>query len=141
MLIRNLQYLKHLRSDSGADRTYHARDTAGRARTVTGSTNVWARPIFRIRFRPLDRRDAISWVEMDCRQKEWFKYVSMEQCLSYVALEVVYTIRPVKLDRVSTRVLAYDRLLAASCYCQSKCRTRRMSYWLLAKTSLDPMEY
>ena len=46
-------------------------------------------PIFRIHFRPLDRRDTVSWVEMDCRQKEWSKEVSKEHYLSYVALEVV----------------------------------------------------
>ena len=40
-------------------------------------------------FRPLDRRDAVSWVEMDCQQKEWSKEVSKELYLSYVALEVV----------------------------------------------------
>ena len=50
---------------------------------------IWARPIFRIRFRLLDRRDDVSWVEMDCRQKEWSKEVSKEHYLSYVALEVV----------------------------------------------------
>ena len=76
-------------------------------------------PIFRIRFRPLDRRDAVSWVEMDCRQKEWSKEVSKEQYLSYVALEVVilpYTyvlFRPAAY-RVSTRVRAYDRFLPAA---------------------------
>ena len=37
IVIRNLHYLKHLCSDSGADRTYHARDTAGRAHMVSGS--------------------------------------------------------------------------------------------------------
>ena len=38
-----------------------------------------------------DRRDAVSWVEMDYQQKEWSKEVSKEQhmYLSYVALEVV----------------------------------------------------
>ena len=40
-------------------------------------------------FRPLDRRDAVSWVEMDYQRKEWSKEVSKEQYLSYVALEVV----------------------------------------------------
>ena len=40
--------------------------------------NVSARPIFHIRFRPLDQRDAVSWVEMDGRQKEWSIEVSKE---------------------------------------------------------------
>ena len=53
------------------------------------NTLFGARPIFRIRFRLLDRRDTISWVEMDYRQKEWSKEDSKEQYLSYVALEVV----------------------------------------------------
>ena len=74
------------------------------------------RPIFRIYIRSLDRRDAVSWVEMDCRQKEWSKEVSKVQYLSYVALEVVllpYTY--VLIGRgVSTRVRAYDRLLPAA---------------------------
>ena len=56
---------------------------------ISQKRNVWAHPIFRIRFRPLDRRDAVSWVEMDYRQKEWSKEVNKEQYLSYVALEVV----------------------------------------------------
>ena len=67
-------------------------------------------------------RHAISWVEMDCRQKEWSKEVSKEQYLSYVALEVVllpYTyvlIGPLSLEAylVSTRVRTYDRLLPAA---------------------------
>ena len=60
-----MQYFKHLRSDSGADRTYHARDMVGRARaSIKIEINIWASPIFHIRFRPLDRRDAVSRVEM-----------------------------------------------------------------------------
>ena len=42
-----------------------------------------SRPIFRIRFPLLDRRDTVLWVEMDCRQKEWSNEVSKEQYLSY----------------------------------------------------------
>ena len=55
-------YLKHLHSDSGVDRTYHARDTAARARTiVSGSRFSKANFSEYIRFRPLDRlRDAAS---------------------------------------------------------------------------------
>ena len=88
-LIRNLQYLKHLGSDSGADRTYHARDTAGRARTGTRIEilkNAMFWPAHFSVYASLDRRDAVSWVEMDCRQKEWSKEVSKEKYLSYVAL-------------------------------------------------------
>ena len=83
-LIRNLQYLKHLGSDSGANRTYHARDIYGGESAHryqdrdSQKRNVWARPFLRIRFHPLDRRDAVSWVEMDCRKKEWSKEVSKE---------------------------------------------------------------
>ena len=40
--------------------------------------NVWARTIFHIRFRPLDRGDAVSWVEMDFRHKEWSTEVSVK---------------------------------------------------------------
>ena len=58
--------------------------------------------IFRIRFRPLDRRDAVSWVEMDCQQKEWSKEVSKEQYLSYVALEVVLLLYTYVLIRDNT---------------------------------------
>ena len=92
-------------------------------------------------------RDAVSWVEMDCRQKEWSKEVSEEQYLSYVALEVVllpYTyvlIGPLAYKRLDPRTRTGVRSTSAGCYCRSKCRTRRISYWLLAKTSLDPMEY
>ena len=54
-------YLKHLHSDSGVDRTYHARDTAARAHTiVSGSRFSKANFSEYIRFRPLDRRDAAS---------------------------------------------------------------------------------
>ena len=50
--------------------------------------------------------------------------------------------RPVKLrslPRLDPRTGI--RSTSAGCYCRSKCRTRLISYWLLAKTSLDPMEY
>ena len=71
----------------GADRIYHARDTCTAGRLVSGSRfsrkrNVWVNYIFRICFHPLDQRDAISWVEMDYRQKERSKEVSKLQYLS-----------------------------------------------------------
>ena len=106
------------------------------------------RPFFRIRFRPLNRRDAVSWVEMDCRQKEWSKEVSNEQYLSYmyVALEVVFChISTFYVARSLPRLDPHTgvQLISAGCYCRSKCCTRRIGYWLLAiaKTSLDPTEY
>ena len=105
-------------------------------------------PIFRIRFRPLSRRDAVSWVEMDYRQKEWSKEVSKEQYLSYVALEVVLLpyMYVLSLPRLDPRTGV--RSTSAGCYYTAEvsaaidvqhlwCRTRRISYWLLAKTSLD----
>ena len=41
-----------------------------------------ANSIFPIRFRLLDQRDAVSWVEMDHWQKEWSNEVNMERYLS-----------------------------------------------------------
>ena len=85
-----MQYFKHLRSDSGADRTYHTRDMVGRARaSIRIEINIWANPIFHIHFRLLDRRDAVSRVEMDYRLREWSKEVSKEKYLFYIALEAV----------------------------------------------------
>ena len=62
-------------------------------------------------------RDTVSWVEMDCRQKEWSKEVSKEQYLSYVALEVVllpYTYVIIGPKPRPARVRAYHRLLPAA---------------------------
>ena len=44
--------------------------------------------------------------------------------------------RPVKLKK-ACRVFTRIWPTPAHCYCQNKGRTRQISYWLLAKTSLD----
>ena len=74
--VGHIQYLEHLRSDSGVDRTYHTQDTVGGVRT--GIAMFQANSIFHIRLCLLDQRDAISWVEIDHRQKERSNEVSKE---------------------------------------------------------------
>ena len=107
--------------------------------------NVWGNSIFRIRFRLLDRRDAVSRVEMDHRQKERSIEISNEQYLSWIALEVVllpYANRPIKLKslpRLDPRTGIWPN--SVCCYHQIKSHTWWISYWVLANTSLDPMVY
>ena len=145
-MIQNLQYLKHLRSDSGADRTYHARDTAGRARTGTRieilKNAMFGTPNFLYTLSPEETPfRGLRWItgrkNGSIRKEQYLSYVAY----SYFAIYVCSN-RPVKLrslPRLDPRTGV--RSTSAGCYCRSKCRTRWISYWLFAKTSLDPTEY
>ena len=80
---------------------------AGRAHTgiriEIPESNVSANSRFRLRFRPLDLRDTVLWVEMDHRQKEWSNKVDKERYVvdsfrsSYFAIIYVCCNRPIKL--------------------------------------------
>ena len=88
-----------------------------------------------MRFRLPDQRDTVSWVEMDCRQKEWSKRFIRSNMMMPISILCsfrsssfaiyVRSNRPVKLrslPRLDPRTGV--RLNSAGCYCQSKCRTR-----------------
>ena len=86
---------------------------------------------------------------MDYWQKKRSKEVSKEQYLviylkssSFAVYMYVRSNRPVKLKCLPhLDPLMGVRSTSAGYYCQSKCRTRLISYWMLTKTSLDHMEY
>ena len=79
--IWNLQYLTHLRSDSGADGTHHAQDRTRRAHTGIGieilKNTMFGHAEFSVYV------FTRSWVEVDHRQKECSKYVGCLQSLDW----------------------------------------------------------